>query len=109
MSFIAWITGANTAYAVSIDTLIYRVNTQIIHPIIIFMMALAALVFIWGIVEFLQNQGGGEEGAIASGKRHILWGLIGLLIMVGVFGIMRLIVNTFGLEGPPGTSITFPQ
>ena len=104
-----WFIGINIAHAVSIDTLIYRLNTQIINPIIVFMMALAILMFVWGVVEFLMNQGGGEEKAIANGKQHILWGLIGLLIMVSVFGIMRLIVNTFGIKGPPGTPIVFPK
>lgn len=107
--FTWWFINLNIAYAVSIDTLIYRMSTQIINPIIMFMMALAILVFVWGVVEFLMNQGGGEEKSIASGKQHILWGLIGLVIMVGVFGIMRLIVNTFGLQGPPGTPIVIPQ
>ncbi len=107
--FTWWFAGIHNAYALSIDTLIYRLNTQIIDPIIVFMMALALLVFIWGAVEFLMNQGGGEEKAIASGKQHLLWGLIGLVIMVSVFGIMRLIVNTFGITGPPGTNITFPH
>lgn len=104
-----WFLHVNIAHAVSIDTLIYRMNTMIINPIIMFMMALAGLVFIWGIVEFIMSQNSGEEKAIADGKQHILWGLIGLLIMVGVFGIMRLIVNTFGLKGPPGTPIVIPK
>lgn len=104
-----WFTSTNIAHAVTIDTLIYRLGTQIINPIIVFMMALALLVFIWGIVEFLMNQGGGEEKAVMDGKRHIFWGLVGLLIMVSVFGIMRLIINTFGIQGPPGTPIVLPQ
>jgi hypothetical protein len=82
---------------------------MIIQPVIMFMMALAGLVFIWGVVEFLMNQGGGEEKAIASGKQHILWGLVGLLIMVSVFGIMRLIVNTFGFTPPPNSGVVYPQ
>ncbi len=107
--FTWWFANIHIAHAVTIDTLIYRLGTQIINPIIMFMMALAILVFVWGVVEFLMNQGGGEEKAIAGGKQHIIWGLVGLLIMVGVFGIMRLIINTFGLQGPPGTPIVLPK
>ncbi len=107
--FTWWFANINIAHAVSIDTLIYRLSTQIINPVIIFMMALAILIFIWGIIEFLMSQGGGEEKAIASGKQHIVWGLVGLVIMVGVFGIMRLIINTFGLTGPKGAPIVLPQ
>ena len=107
--FFWWFTGIHTAFAMSIDTLVSRLDTLIINPLILFMMALAILVFVWGVVEFLMNQGGGEEKSIASGKQHIFWGLIWLLIMVGVYGILHLLINTFGISGPPGTSIVLPK
>ena len=106
-----WFAGFHSASAatVSIDHLINNFDTIIVNPVILFMMALAAIVFIWGVAQFIYNVGEGEEGDIADGKQHILWGLIGLLIMVGVYGILHLVINTFGLQGPSGSAITLPQ
>ncbi|MEK7107401.1 MAG: hypothetical protein AAB899_04425, partial [Patescibacteria group bacterium] len=39
----------------------------------------------------------GEGGENTEGKQHMLWGLIGMLVMISVFGILALINNTFNL------------
>lgn len=96
------------AHALTVETIISRVNSYIINPIILLLMSVAFLVFVWGMVQFLSNQGSGEEKSIGEGKKHMMWGLIGLFIMISVFGIMRLIVSSLGLEGPPGTPIVIP-
>jgi uncharacterized membrane protein YjfL (UPF0719 family) len=31
-------------------------------------------------------------------KSHMLWGILGMVIMISVFGILSLIMNTFGIE-----------
>ena len=33
-----------------------------------------------------------------KGKKNMLWGIIGMTIMVGVFGIITIILNTFGIS-----------
>ena len=56
------------------------------------MIALAVLVFLWGVFEFIM--GSGDEKARETGKQHIVWGLVGLFIMVSAMGIVNLIINT---------------
>ena len=104
-----WFAFSNIAFAIDADTLINRVGTLIIAPIIVFLIALSLLVFIWGVIQFIRSQSGGEQSSIEEGKQHIVWGLAGLLIMLSVYGILRLIINTFGIEGPPGTPIVLPH
>ncbi len=82
-----------TAYA-SINTLMNSVNRVVINPLIILIFALALVYFLYGVVQFLLNSE--NEEARNSGKSHMLWGVIGMFIMVAVFGIMRLILNTLG-------------
>jgi len=72
--------------------LIAKIKTVIVNPIIGLLFALALMFFLWGIVEFIWVAGG-EEGR-KKGARHILWGLIGMFIMVSVFGIINFILNT---------------
>jgi hypothetical protein len=54
------------------------------------------LLFTWGLVEFLWKING--EGDMAEGKRHMVWGIVGMLVMISVYGILDLVDNTLGLD-----------
>ncbi len=71
--------------------LINKVITGILNPLIGLMFVVAIAFFIWGIVEFIWNAGNEEKRT--TGKQHIIWGLVGLLIMSAVWGIMAIIKN----------------
>lgn len=71
--------------------LLDNINQYIINPIILLMMAVAFVVFVWGVVVFIAKQDDTE--AVEKGKKHMLWGILGLAIMVSVFGIIKVIVN----------------
>jgi hypothetical protein len=62
------------------------------------MFTIALIVFIWGLVEFI-SKAGSEEGR-ETGRRNMLWGIAGMFIMVSVYGIITLILNSFGLSSP---------
>lgn len=78
--------------------LLAKINQFIVNPIIEFLFVLALLLFIWGIIRFIFKAGDAEGREI--GKKHMIWGLVGMFIMVSVFGILRLIVVTFGISIP---------
>jgi hypothetical protein len=60
------------------------------------MFALAVIYFLWGVFVYISNAES-DEGR-QKGGRHILWGLIGIVIMMGVYGILRIATGTvFGL------------
>jgi TRAP-type C4-dicarboxylate transport system permease small subunit len=73
---------------------LHKVIEHIINPIIILLFAVAIVVFLYGVFEYAKNADNQESRA--TGSRHILFGLIGLFIMVSVFGIINIIVNTIG-------------
>jgi ABC-type phosphate transport system permease subunit len=85
---------------VDINQLIYRTNQFIVNPLILLLMAVAVLVFFWGVFEFISKSDSDE--AREKGKRNMLWGIVGLFIMVAVFGIIQIILGTFGITPPPG-------
>lgn len=84
------------AYAKSFDAIIFDVNRMIINPLIQFAFIAAFVVFLWGVLEYLRNAS--SPDARKKGKDHMIWGILGLVIMVGVYGIMSIIINTFGLS-----------
>lgn len=85
------------AYADSVDQLIGKVNASVINPLIEFAFLIALVVFLWGVMEYIR--GGANEQKRKDGRQHMLWGIVGFVIMFGVFGIINLLINTFGIRG----------
>lgn len=78
--------------------LVGRVNEAVINPLILLLFAAATLLFLWGVAQFLFTAS--QSGEQDEGKRHMLWGVIGMAIMISVYGILRVITTTFGVDCP---------
>ena len=88
----------NVAYASeNFDTFLTNVNRLIINPLIGLLFALAIVYFLYGVVEFLGNAENDE--AKTTGKSHMIWGIIGITIMLGVWGILSIVINTLNIKG----------
>lgn len=85
------------AYADGIDNFIQNVNRLILNPLIKLLFALALAFFLWGMSQFVLNAENDE--ARETGKRHMLWGIVGMTIMFSVWGLMYLVLDTFQIEG----------
>jgi len=79
------------------DAFISNVNRLILNPLIVLLFAIAFVYFLYGVLVFIFNQSSEEKKT--TGKSHMLWGIIGLTIMMGVWAILNIVVNTFGLQG----------
>lgn len=82
------------AYAKTAQEVIGVFASELIQPIEVVLFAAATVVFFFGVVEFLASPENEEKKT--AGKRHMLWGLIGLAVMFGVNGIVRLLQNFVG-------------
>lgn len=74
---------------------VVRLNDALIFPLIALLSAVALLFFLIGCAEYIFNAA--NESAREQGKKHIMYGLIGLFIMVSAWGLLTLAANTFGL------------
>lgn len=79
-----------------LEEFLARVVEQIINPLILLMAGAAFVVFVWGIFEFIVHAA--DETKRAEGRKAIGWGLIGLVIIFGVYGILNVALGTFGLD-----------
>ncbi len=79
----------------SLNEFIGKVDNTIINPLIGLLFALAVVYFLYGVFEFIMNQE--KEEKRTEGKKHMIWGIVGITIMMGVFMIMNLLLNTFGI------------
>ena len=67
-----------------------------------FLISVAVVVFLWGIVRYIYV--GGREEEMKSGSRIMLYGIIGIFVMVSVWGIVTILYNALGFtswNSPP--------
>jgi len=82
----------------SVSQVITRINTEIINPLIILLFGFALILFLWGGFKFIRDAG--SEDGRTLGKKSFIWGIIGMVIMVSVYGILRLVTASFGVDLP---------
>lgn len=80
------------------DSFLGRVSLYILNPLIGLFFALAFMYFMWGVFSFIKDQD--NEAARETGKKNMIWGIVGMFIMVAVYGIIGIIIGTFGLSVP---------
>ncbi len=92
--------------------LIGRFVAVILNPTIALLFGFALLVFLWGLAKFIWTDSENQESDREEGRRHMLWGIVGMFIMIAAFGITSIIVNTFGISsfsgGGYGGGSTYP-
>src|SRR3989344_526602 len=84
------------ASAATVFSVLDQFNT-ILKQIIPMLMILATVIFLWGVILYVVA--GGDEDKVKKAKSFIILGLIGLFVMVAVWGVVRALVNTFGVGG----------
>jgi hypothetical protein len=73
-----------------------KINQFILNPIIRLLFAVAILYFTWGIFQFISSET--ADNKREEGKKKIFYGIIGLFVMFSAYGIIKLILSTFGLS-----------
>jgi hypothetical protein len=91
--FISVVHGA-TAKATAQD-FVTKINEAILFPVIALLMAVAFIVFLYGAFIFVKNAN--NEAARETGRNHLIYGVIGMLVMLSAFAILSVAANTFGL------------
>jgi len=75
-----------------------NIDRYILNPLIGLVFAVAFLIFFFGIFELIRDsQSGAETG---DAKKKVFWGLFGMFIMFSAYGLIHLIINTFGISSP---------
>ncbi|MEN9582778.1 MAG: hypothetical protein RL641_732 [Candidatus Parcubacteria bacterium] len=72
-----------------------KVEVVILNPIIKLGFAVALVIFLYGVFQFIKDAD--NSTARETGGKHILWGVIGMFIMIAAGGIMQLICGTWGI------------
>lgn len=68
---------------------------DILNMIIPILLVLGVVYFVWGVVQYVIRD---EEEAKKKGKNKIIYGILGLVIIVSLWGIVSLVITTFGFD-----------
>lgn len=73
-----------------INSIVPKIVDNIVIPIVQVLFGVTLLVFIYGLYGFFN----GDDEKRNQSKNHILWGVVGIFIMVSVYGIIRFVAAT---------------
>lgn len=86
----------------TLQSLLCKFN-ELLGAVLPFLIAIAVVIFVWGVIQYVIAS---DEEAKSAGRDRIIYGIIGLVVIVGLWGLVRLVTNTFGLNNQ--TNIQFP-
>lgn len=69
--------------------------TKLVRMLIPIVAGLALLVFFYGVAVFVLKSG--SDSAREEGRKLMLWGIIGLFVMMSVWGLVHFIGGAFGI------------
>lgn len=75
-----------------------------IIDILNFLLVLATLVFVWGIVKYVSA--GGDAAKVTEARNYMVWGIVGLAIMGSVWVLVNWLTGAFFTTG---VDKTIPQ
>ena len=87
--------GNQNTQITTVGGLINRV-AQILNNLAPLIIGLAILVILWGIFQYISKAG--EEEKRAEGRMFIIYGIVGVFIMVSIWGLVNILDNTFLLQ-----------
>jgi len=90
--------GAMMPAAADAVTLGHTISTvsQIINGLIPIVLAIAVLIFFWGLAMYLLNASNNEKRI--EGINIMFMGIIAIFVMVSIWGIIRILQQTFKVD-----------
>lgn len=76
------------------DLIMNIIIGNIITPLATLIVASAVVVFLYGVLKFIRSEGKEKE----AGKQFMVWGIVGIFVMVSVWGLVNILQGTFNLD-----------
>ncbi|HEU5114709.1 MAG TPA: pilin [Candidatus Paceibacterota bacterium] len=80
---------------------IFRFIQSLLNTILPLIIAAAVVYFVWGMFQLFLA---GDEEKKDKAKTTIIYGVIAIFVMVSVWGLVNILVNTFGLSNQSPTT-----
>jgi len=95
------------SYAQTVGGIFNKLSIIVSNYIVPFLMGLAVMLFLFGVVKFIAAAGNPEK--IKTAKHYILWGLVALFFLVSFWAFIHILLTTFfGSPDAPTKPATWP-
>jgi uncharacterized membrane protein YidH (DUF202 family) len=91
-----------------LDRLLQTLTTGAVKSAGVLLMAVAMVVFLLGIVQYLWGLREGKEATVTAGKQFMAYGLVALFVMFSVYGIIKLAQSVL-FNSKDINTITIPE
>lgn len=75
--------------------------SQVVQPLVALVFAAAVFFFIWNVFMVITKSDQPEE--LANLKSRVVWGVVAIGVMASVWGLVRIVISSTGLN--PGSVI----
>ena len=75
---------------------------NILDTVIPILVVLGVVYFVWGVVQYVIS---GDEEAKKEGRMKMIYGIIGLVVIVAMWGLVGIVTKTFNLNGSANVTI----
>jgi len=82
---------------ITVTTLLGKIATLILNPLIVLGFVVATIFLFYGIIEMIWKS---DSSDLSKSRDNVKWGIVGLFVMFSVYGILRLVLATFGITPP---------
>ena len=80
--------------ATTLNMIICKIG-DLLNLVVPVLIALGVIYFIWGVVSYAI---GTDEEAKKSGREKMIYGIIALAVIVGMWGLVNILTTTFGVD-----------
>ncbi len=86
----------------SIEGIVCKIG-DILNIVIPILIVLGVVLFIWGVVMYVISS---DEEAKKKGRDRMIYGIIGLVVIIAIWGLVGVVRNSFGLNSGPASPAT---
>lgn len=72
-------------------------SNNVLNMVIGLLIAVEVIVFIVSVIRFVLRAN--DDAARTNAKKYLIWSVIAIAVTIGIFGIAKLLLSTFGVNG----------
>lgn len=84
---------------------LFYIVMDILSQMVIILVAFAVIFFLYGILKYITA--GDDEEKRTKMKNVMIYGIIGLFVMISFWGIVNILINTFELDTYPYVDVPY--
>ena len=93
-----------TAQSGTLEAILCEIS-NILNTVIPVIIVLGVVYFVWGVVSYVIAS---EEEAKTAGRNRMIYGIIGLVVIVSMWGLVAIVTKTFGLNSQGPIQVNVP-